>query len=81
MPISRVSTQDDRQLIRYLLGLLPDEEAELYDEQSIVDDDLAARLRLVENDLVDAYVRGTLDDDFGNGSSRSISRRRAGATR
>jgi hypothetical protein len=56
--------QDDRQLIHYLLGLLPDEEAELYDEQSIADDDLAARLLLVENDLVDAYVRGTLEEDL-----------------
>jgi hypothetical protein len=56
--------QDDRQLIRYLLGLLPEDEAQRYDEQSIVDDDVAARLRQVENDLVDAYVRGTLDEEF-----------------
>jgi hypothetical protein len=56
--------QDDRQLIRYLLGLLPEDEAQRYEEQSIVDDDVAARLRQVENDLVDAYVRGTLDEEF-----------------
>jgi hypothetical protein len=56
--------QDDRQLIRYLLGLLTDEEAERYDEQSIVDDDLAARLRVVEDNLVDAYVSGTLEEDL-----------------
>jgi hypothetical protein len=56
--------QDDRQLIRYLLGLLPEDQAQHYDEQSIVDDDVAARLRLVENDLVDAYVRGALDQEF-----------------
>ncbi len=62
MPISRIS--DDRQLIRYLLGLLPEDEAQRYEEQSIVDDDVAARLRQVENDLVDAYVRGTLDEEF-----------------
>jgi hypothetical protein len=62
--MSRDSTQDDRQLIRYLLGLLPDEEAERYDEQSVADSDVAARLRTVENDLVDAYVRGTLDEEF-----------------
>ena len=64
MPISRASMQDDRQLIRYLLGLLTDEEAERYDEQSIVDDDLAARLRVVEDNLVDAYVNGTLEEDL-----------------
>lgn len=64
MAISRASTPDDRQLIRYLLGLLPDQETERYDEQSIVDDELAARLRVVEDDLVDAYVRGTLEEDL-----------------
>jgi len=53
----------DRQLTRYVLGLLPDEEAERIDEQSIVDDEVAARLRSIENDLVDAYVCGTLEGD------------------
>ncbi len=50
-------------MIRYLLGLLPDEEAERLDEASIADDQVAARLRLVEHDLVDAYVRGNLDGE------------------
>jgi len=54
----------DRQLIRYILGLLPDNDAERLDEQSIVDDELAARLRSVENDLVDAYVCGTLESQW-----------------
>jgi hypothetical protein len=60
MPEPRESFADDGQLVRYLLGLLPDEEAERLDEQSIVDDEVAARLRVVEDDLVDAYVSGTL---------------------
>lgn len=51
---------EDRQLTRYLLGLLPDEEAQQLDEASIVDDEVAMRLRIVEHDLVDAYVTGTL---------------------
>jgi hypothetical protein len=55
----RDSFHDD-QLISYLLGRLPEEEAERLDEQSIVDDELAARLRLAEDDLVDAYASGTL---------------------
>lgn len=54
----------DRQLVRYLLGLLPDNDAERLDEQSIADDEMAARLRSVENDLVDAYVSGTLQGEF-----------------
>ncbi|MGE5246279.1 MAG: hypothetical protein ACM3SQ_18790 [Betaproteobacteria bacterium] len=48
-------------MVRYLLGLLPEEEAEALDEQSFVDDELAARLCSVEHDLVDDYVNGLLD--------------------
>jgi hypothetical protein len=54
------SGHDDQELVRYLLGLMPGEEAERLDELSITDDDLAWRLRAVENDLVDAYVGGAL---------------------
>ena len=39
------------------------EDAERLDEASIVDDEIAARLRMVEHDLVDAYVRGRLTGD------------------
>ena len=46
---------DDRHLASYLLGLLPEEEAERLDEASVVDDELASRLCGVEDDLVDAY--------------------------
>jgi hypothetical protein len=60
MPQSREFAADDQEIVRYLLGHLPDEEAERLDEASIVDDDMASRLRSVENDLVDAYVAGTL---------------------
>ena len=51
------STYDDQLLIRYLLGELPAEETERLDELSIADEEVAARLSGVENDLVDAYVR------------------------
>ena len=51
---------DDQILIRYLLGSLPEEEAERLDELSIADDAFAWRLSAVENDLVDAYVCGEL---------------------
>jgi hypothetical protein len=52
---------DDRHLRGYLLGLLTDEHAERLDELSIADSAFAWRLRLLEDDLVDAYVRGSLD--------------------
>jgi hypothetical protein len=56
------STMDinDEVLVRYLLGVLAPEETEPIDELSIADDAFAARLTDVENDLVDAYVRGDL---------------------
>lgn len=60
MSPSLESAHDDQHLIRYLLGQLSDEEAERLDEMSITDDETAARLRVVEDDLVDAYVRGVL---------------------
>jgi hypothetical protein len=63
MSLSGESGHDDRQLVRYLLHLLPDEEAERLDEMSLADDDVAWRLRVVENDLVDAYVRGSLSGE------------------
>jgi hypothetical protein len=52
---------DAERLQDYLLGLLPEEEVERIDEESIADDDVAARLSAVEDDLVDAYVTETLD--------------------
>ena len=54
---------DDQVLIRYLLGSLPEEEAERLDELSVADDAFAWRLSAAENDLVDAYVRGELSGD------------------
>jgi len=53
----------DSQLVRYLLGLLSDDEAERVDQLSISSDEVASRLRIAEDDLVDAYVRGTLDEE------------------
>jgi Tfp pilus assembly protein PilN len=58
MSLQDKSKYDDQTLTRYLLGALPAEEAERLDELSIADDDMAARLDCVENDLVDAYARG-----------------------
>ena len=57
------SGPDDQQLVRYLLGLLPEEDAERLDEASVVDDEIAGRLRVVENDLVDAYASGSLEGE------------------
>lgn len=60
MRFSVEPSRSDKQLIDYLLGLLPEDEADRLDEASIADDAFAARLRDVENDLVDAYIVGAL---------------------
>jgi hypothetical protein len=57
------SPHDDQPLVRYLLGLLEEEDAERLDEMSVTDDDLAWQLLAVEDDLVDAYVRRTMADE------------------
>lgn len=51
---------DEQKMISYLLGELPEMEAERLDQLSVTDDEFIARLSTVENDLVDAYVRGKL---------------------
>jgi hypothetical protein len=48
----------------YLLGLLEDEDAEVMDEAVMVNDALASLLCIVEDDLVDAYVRGRLTEEM-----------------
>ncbi len=63
MLISRQHRADDKTLRRYLLGALPPDETERLDDLSIANDDFAARLSAVENDLVDAYVQGELSGD------------------
>ena len=55
--------EHDLQLVHYLLGLLPEKEADHLDEASVVDNEVAAKLCGVEDDLVDAYVMGTLDQN------------------
>ena len=54
---------DDSVLVRYLVGSLPDAEAERLDELSVADDEFALRLSAAEHDLVDAYVNGELSGD------------------
>jgi hypothetical protein len=51
----------DAVLLRYLLGVLPVDEADPIEEASIVDDDIAVRLDAMERDLVDNYVRGEME--------------------
>ncbi len=51
---------DNNLLMQYLLGGLSEMQVEEFDELSIIDDEFASQLGEVENDLIDAYVQGTL---------------------
>ena len=53
---------NDPELRAYLLGRLPEAEAEHLEERFLEDDDLFATLRGVEDDLVDEFARGQLSD-------------------
>jgi hypothetical protein len=63
MPSPEQDVFDDQYLVRYLVGALPAEETERLDELSVANDDFAWRLRGIENDLVDSYVRSELSGE------------------
>jgi hypothetical protein len=56
-------TYNDQVIIQYLLGSLPEDDTDRVEELSFIDDEFAARLSAVENDLVDAYVKGRLSGE------------------
>src|SRR5215475_11685384 len=58
------SWHSDQHLVPYLLGLLPENEAERLDELSVTNDDIAGRLQVAEDDLIDAYVDGELSGEM-----------------
>jgi hypothetical protein len=58
------SAFDAQILIQYLLGLLPEADTNHLDELSVADDEFAMRLSMVENDLVDAYVRSDVSEEI-----------------
>lgn len=54
---------DDEILLRYLVGPLARDEAERLAELSLADEGFALRLKVLETDLVDAYVRSELSGE------------------
>jgi len=63
MPSFDQNVFEDQYLVRYLVGDLPAEEADRLDQLSIANEDFAWRLREIENDLVDSYVRSELNGE------------------
>jgi hypothetical protein len=60
MTVPDQSPPADHELVAYLLELLSEEDTERVELASISDDEVAARLRVAETDLVDDYVRGAI---------------------
>jgi hypothetical protein len=54
------AASNGERLTRYLLGELPPEEAEAVEDECFRDDEAQAALEAADDDLVDAFVRGTL---------------------
>jgi hypothetical protein len=55
-----MASPSDADLVRYLLGTADRDDEERFDELSVTDAAFAERLRAIEHDLADAYVRGEL---------------------
>ncbi len=51
---------DNETITAYLLGVLPEDETELFDEWSFTDDEFAGQMSAAEKDLVDRYIGGEL---------------------
>lgn len=56
-------TYKTEDMTAYLLGNLPEVEAEKFDELSFTDEDFAVNLSATENDLIDSYIKGELVDE------------------
>lgn len=55
-------SKEETRANRYLLNQLPEEERDRFEEELIADDDAFADMLAEEDDLLDAYVHGALDD-------------------
>jgi hypothetical protein len=53
---------NETRLRHYLLGILPEPEAEALEERLLEDEELFVTLRSVEDDLLDDFANGRLDD-------------------
>src|SRR5437899_1308293 len=53
-------TEQKRFMVQYLLGEVSAEECARFEDQYQADDELFQQLAAVENDIIDAYVRGKL---------------------
>jgi hypothetical protein len=57
------SSLNEQLVANYLLGNLPEAEADRLDQLSVTDDEFAEFLEAVENELIDDYIRGELPEN------------------
>ncbi|HEX8845169.1 MAG TPA: hypothetical protein VF791_11025 [Pyrinomonadaceae bacterium] len=53
----------DERIIAYLLGELPEDESEQFEDECFAQEDWPAQISLGEEDLIDAYLRGELTQE------------------
>lgn len=53
--------QQETEIRRFLLGEMPEEERSVFESRFIEDEDLFEQIRIGEDELIEAYVRGTLN--------------------
>src|SRR5260370_23840116 len=53
---------DERLIVRYLLGQLPEDEEAQFEDRVFADQDQLQTVRAVERDLIDEYARGELSE-------------------
>lgn len=57
------SSLNEQLIVNYLLGNLPEAEADRLDQLSVIDDEFAEFLEAVENELIDDYIRAELPEN------------------
>lgn len=57
------TSDNKKQAVGYLLGDLPENERDAFEERLFLDEDLSLSLDAAENDLVDEYLRGELSGE------------------
>ena len=66
------SSLNEQLIVDYLLGDLPEAEADRLNELSVANDEFAEYLEAIENDLVDDYIRDELSEKQRPGLNPTI---------
>jgi hypothetical protein len=59
--VSQENLQNETKLRRFLLGEMPENERVEFEEQFLLDEELFENIRVAEDELIESYLRGTLE--------------------